>query len=30
MNIRIKVLGRNESLPNTINPLHKRSKDYDY
>jgi hypothetical protein len=26
----IKVLGSVESLPNTIKPLHKRSKDYDY
>jgi hypothetical protein len=24
------VLGRIESLPNTINPLHKRSKDYEF
>ena len=30
MKISIQVLGRDESLPNTINLLHKRRRDYEF
>jgi hypothetical protein len=30
MNNSIEMLGRDESLPNTINPLHKRSRGDEY
>jgi len=30
MKISIQVLGRDESLSNTINLLHKRSRDYEF